>query len=226
MRKDKNIALKLRREGASYRKIEQRMNIPRSTLCDWLKDESWSKKVKLQLNQAAKKRNIPRIIELNKIRGEHLEKIYQRAHKEAKNELQHFIWNPLFVAGLCLYWGEGEKISKHHVKISNTDPLMIKIFVQFLMKICGVGKNKIKAHLLLYPDLSPEICIPYWSKISGIEKGNFNKCVVINGKHVTRRLKYGVCVVEISSSYLKEKINTWLTLFPSQLINNIHHTRE
>lgn len=46
--------------------------------------------------------------------------------------------------GLGLYWGEGDK-SKNNtsVRLSNTDPQIIKKFKEFLVKICGVKKRKV-----------------------------------------------------------------------------------
>ena len=44
MRNDKHLAVKLRREGASYSKIVKELNIPKSTMVYWFRDEDWSQK--------------------------------------------------------------------------------------------------------------------------------------------------------------------------------------
>src|SRR3989344_7621364 len=47
-----------------------------------------------------------------------------------------------FLFGLCLglYWGEGTKRNKISVRLGNTDPRLIKKFVEFLTKIYQVEK--------------------------------------------------------------------------------------
>ncbi len=38
MRKDKEIAIKLRKQGLSYSQIKNKLDIPKSTLSYWLRD--------------------------------------------------------------------------------------------------------------------------------------------------------------------------------------------
>ena len=40
----------------------------------------------------------------------------------------------LFGLGIGLYWGEGNKLNKYSVKLGNTDPEMIKLFIKFCTK--------------------------------------------------------------------------------------------
>src|SRR3989344_9534870 len=42
--------------------------------------------------------------------------------------------------GIGLYWGEGTKSNKNTVRLGNTDPKLIKKFIEFLIKICGIKK--------------------------------------------------------------------------------------
>lgn len=49
------------------------------------------------------------------------------------------------------------------------------------------------------------------------------KIKIINGKHKTKRLHYGVCTVVVSSRYLKEKMLVWLSLFPETLIKREYY---
>src|SRR3989344_9085899 len=44
--------------------------------------------------------------------------------------------------GLGIYWGEGNKVTANSVRVANTDPYMIKSFITFLKKICGVENSK------------------------------------------------------------------------------------
>lgn len=226
MRKEKNDALKLRKTGKSYNEIRHLLRIPKSTLSDWLRGLNWSQKIKLQLAQKAQKRNTIRLRELNKIHRRYLSEIYKEARAEAEQEFEYFKFHPLFIAGVSIYWGEGDKATKHNLRISNVDPLMIKLFVKFLREICGMPKEKIRANLLLYPDLSEDKCKNFWIKKSGLSNKHFNKSIVIEGRHKTRRIPYGVCNVAATSTYLKEKMFIWLTLLPKEFIKNKYYKKD
>ena len=225
MRKDKKEVLQLRRSGKSYNEIRDLLGMPKSTLSNWLCKIQWSSKIKNILAEKALRENTIRLRSLNKIRGEHLIKLYREARKEAKEEFEYFKFHPIFITGIAIYWGEGNKTSRHMIRVGNVDPLMIKLFVKFLREICGIPKKEIRAYLLLYPDLDLDECKNFWIKQSGLSNKNFNKCVVIQGRHKTRRIRYGVCNIGVSSTYLKEKILSWLTLLPKELIKGEYYSR-
>ncbi len=157
-----------------------------------------------------------RIRALDRVRGQHLKQIYQEAREEAKEEFESLKLYPLFILGVAIYWGEREKTTRHFVRIANTDPLMIKCFVSFLRSICGVAPQKIRSWLLLYPDLKEKACKNFWIHHAGLAHNNFSKSVVIQGRHKTKRLGYGVCSVSVGSTYLKEKMMVWLSLMPEE----------
>lgn len=226
MRDDKKEVVQLRRQGRSYNEIRETLGVPKSTLSDWLRDIKWSVTIKSNLSELAKEKSAVRIRYLNGIRGRHLAKIYREARSEAKKEFEIFKFHPTFISGVSIYWGEGDKATKHLIRVGNIDPLMIKLFVKFLREICGIPRGKIRSHVLLYPDLNPNKCSKYWIKQSGLPLESFNKYVVIQGRHKTRRLPYGVCYVTVSSAYLKEKMFVWLALLPKELIKGKYYMRE
>lgn len=225
MRKDKQQALHLRKKGKSYNEISQLLAVPKSTLSGWLSGHKWSDKIKDHLALQSSKYGKIRLKELNKIRGGHLAKVYNEARSEARMEFGYFKLHPLFVAGICIYWGEGNKTTMSHITISNSDPLMVRLYVKFLLEVCGVSKNKIRAYVLLYPDIQEQEAAKFWIAESGLSKENFTKSVHIQGRHKTRRLTYGVCTVGVFSSYLKQKMLVWLKLLPQELAKASYYPR-
>lgn len=217
MRTDKEQAVILRKLGKSYAEIEKELRVPRSTLSAWFKDSSWSQKIKDSLKSIAQASNTVRIVNLNNIRGVHLDELYAQARLEALEDFKRLKYHPAFVAGVMLYWGEGDKSSLHRVSLTNTDPAMIKIFMLFLRDVCGIKNEKIKAWLLLYPDLQESDCKDYWKNEAGLQNITFNKSIIIDGKHKTKRISHGVCTVGVSSRYFKEKMLLWISLFPDML---------
>lgn len=115
----------------------------------------------------------------------------------------------LFGLGVGIYWGEGNKVSKHSVRVANTDHRMIKSFLQFLRVICNVEEKKIRYSLVIFNNASETKAVEFWSKQLGVTSSVFGKIVSIppQGKGTYRRKsEFGVCTVTVSNIKLK----SWL----------------
>ena len=215
MRKDKEKAVSLRKSGKSYKEIMEQISIPKSTLSGWFRGQNWSNDIALKCVEKSRAGSVARLTMLNAIRGGHLEKAYEKAGQEAIEDYEKLKFHPLFISGIMIYWGEGDKTSKYRVSIANTDPQMIKIFRIFLKNICGT--NNPKVWLLLYPDLDETVCKEFWVKNCGLEYSDFTKSISIKGKSSVRRIHYGVCNIGVSSAYLKNKILKWIELLAEEI---------
>lgn len=214
MRKDKEKAIELRREGKSYKQISRDLNIPLGTLGGWFKSQSWSEKIKVRLSAEVSLSNahaLSRMAQVNRDRWESKREGYRSA---AVQEFEALKNDPLFLAGIMLYWGEGEKQQKSSVvRLGNSEPEMIRIYHLFLTKTLKVNRERISAWLLLYPDLVDSVQRNFWSKATGLSPSQFKKSIYIKGRHPTKRLSYGVCTIVVSSRALKERILKWLELY-------------
>ncbi len=114
--------------------------------------------------------------------------------------------------GLGLYWGEGNKTSPYSLRLGNTDPIMIKIFVKFLINICGVNSNEIKYGLQIFNDASPKTCLQYWMKELNCERTKFHNIISVippQGKGTYKRKnKKGVLQIYVNNKRLKNWIST------------------
>lgn len=204
----------LRKEKKSYREIAELLCISKSTVSYWLKDIDWSRDIQEQLTERAQRVSQKRLIHLNNLKKVKWQRIYQEAEKEATCEFDGLKDSTLFIAGISLYWGEGDKNFKNgQVRVSNIDERLLSVFRAFLQEVCKVEDQKIKAYVLLYPDLDEEVCLNFWSENIGVPKEKFFKSSVIQGRHKRNRLSYGVCSIQVSNKYLKKKVLTWLDLF-------------
>lgn len=223
MRKDRTQATEMRKSGKSYLEIEARLKIPRSTLSEWFNSEAWSIEIREKLDKAAREGHRVRLMELTKTRGKHLAEAYEQARQEALKEFAVLKYHPLFVAGVMLYWGEGDRATNGLVRLTNIDPVMLHVFILFLEEICGIPGGDIRAGVLIYPDLDEKECREYWSRETGLPIENFRKSVQIQGRHKTKRLHYGVCNVYTTSTYLKAKLLRWITLLSHELIDGRYY---
>lgn len=214
MRNDKHLAIKLRKQGLSYNKISKVLDIPKSTLSEWLSGLKWSVAIRSDLSRRANYIARKRLRLINKKRREYWEQWREEAREEARKDFQNLIRNPLFIAGAMLYWGEGDSnLTNGHIGFTNTNPNMMRLFTLFLMQICKIPKEKIRVQMVLYPDLDEGKCKNFWSSETGIPKEYFYKTQFIRGRHPTKRLSHGIFMVRFSSRQLKEKIAVWINLF-------------
>lgn len=217
MRKDKEKAVELRRQNKSYREINRILGVPKSTLAEWFKNDKRSTRIKALLNEKNLKESSKRIRNVIKANKAKWSLYYKEAQQEARGEFHTLRTNPLFTAGLMLYWGEGDNKGRSAIRITNTDHRMISLYVRFLEKILKIDKSKLRVGLILYPDLEVKRCMDFWSRATGIPLSQFHKPQFIKGHHPTTRLLNGICMVNFSNSYLKEKVLTWIDLLSQTL---------
>lgn len=204
----------LRRQCKSYNKISKRLGVSKSTLFSWLSKYKWSQKMSLKLSRVSNKRNWALFkIYVNKRKKQRLI-TYSKARKQAAIEIKQFVKDPLFVAGICIYWGEGDKLTPSQVRISNIDWQMLNLFKLFLQKYSGLPNERMHAYVVTYPDHDAKECLNFWSKHIPLSQQQFYKTQIIIGKHKTRRVKYGICSLSLSNRVFKEKLLTWIDFLP------------
>ncbi|MGD0976763.1 MAG: hypothetical protein ABR875_00490 [Minisyncoccia bacterium] len=214
MRNDKEKALELRRKNKSYKEISRKLGIPTATLCGWFKDLSWSQEIKNKLASEASFSSPKKLRLMVAATKKKWALIHEEYRKEAELEFKIKKFDPLFISGVMLYWGEGARILKHgSVGLSNSDPGMIRIFYRFLHEAVSIPREEIFLRLLLYPDLNDEIQKRFWSKLVAIPLQQFKKSVTIVGRHPTKRLSNGVCNVIVHNKKLLQKILRWIELY-------------
>lgn len=212
MRHDQPQAFELRRQGKTYREIERILGVSRSTLCEWFRNEEWSTHIKKSNIGSHIKLSAERLKKLHEGRRIMLEKKYRQVTEEAEKEFEIYKNDPLFMAGLMVYAGEGDKANRFHIKLANSEFYLHLIFISFLEKFLKIERKNIKVWLLLYPDHNIEKSIQIWSEKLNINKSNFHKSQVIKGREKIRKLQYGVGNSIISSVALKKKILKWLEI--------------
>lgn len=73
-----------------------------------------------------------------------------------------------------LYWAEGYKAGRT-VDFVNSDPRMVKIFVDCLRIIYQVTESRFSVQLYCYVNQEPNNLIDFWSELTGIPKKQFIK---------------------------------------------------
>lgn len=105
--------------------------------------------------------------------------------------------------------GEGTKVTPHSLRVTNTNPELIKVYRKFLLEICGLRKDKITYSIICFNDTAPDTARLYWAKKLMISPGKFGKITQIpkQGKGTyKKKSQFGVCTIQASNIKLK----TWL----------------
>jgi hypothetical protein len=224
MRNDKNKALKLRLQGKSYNEITKTLGVPKSTLSEWFTNLVLSKEASERLKTRAYHGSVTALVKRNKLQT-HLAK--QRAFSVRNNalkEIGQISKRDLFILGIGLYWAEGYKRpiikngverSYHPVSLSNSDPKLVMVFLKFLREICKIDESKITAGLRIYQHHNPEYLLNFWSELTKIPKGKFQKFYYgisksSLGKRPFNVLPYGTIQIRIANTELYHNIMGWI----------------
>ena len=113
----------------------------------------------------------------------------------------------LYGLGVGLYWGEGTKSNTNSIRLGNTDPRLIKKFIQFLDKIYGIDFRKLKFGLQVFSDLPAIEARKFWEKELNISPKQFQKVVVTNSGKVgtyRKKNKTGVLTIYYNNRKLRD----------------------
>ncbi|MDP3015100.1 MAG: hypothetical protein Q8N28_01670 [bacterium] len=214
----KEKAINLRKLGFSYSEILKQIPVAKSTLSLWLRSVGLSKKQKQRLTEkklASMQRGA--IAKRNK-RIEIVRLIKNKAISEIKNISNRELW----LIGVSLYWAEGSKSKPHNISqgvtFSNSDPMMIKVFMEWLRKILKIPENDIKYEIYIHENSKNKVVdsIQYWSKITKASQNKFKYVYFKRNKVNTKRKNtnenyYGLVRILVNkSTNLNRKISGWI----------------
>lgn len=170
LREKKSEAIRLRKKGASYSQIKEKLGVSKSSLSLWLHDMPLPEKRLRELRDW----NVVRIERFRNSMRQKRESRLVEVRKRAAKDIRKFNKRELFIAGLFLYWGEGGKTVTTCTSLSNTDPAMIRFFMHWLQML-GVSKDRFRVRMHLYTDMNIEAEVRYWSKALDLPLSSFRK---------------------------------------------------
>jgi len=206
---EKEKAIKLRKRGSSYSEILKKVSVAKSTLSLWLRDVGLAKKQKQRLTdkkiaaalRGAKRRKGQRIDITKKIKIKAIKDIKRISKKE------------LWLIGIILYWTEGSKQKENNpsqvVKLSNSDPRIIKIFLKWLKENCLIPRKDIKFRIALHETRASKLneIKRYWSSKTGFPISRFKGIDWKKNKIRTIRNNIGDKYFGLLDVYVKRSTN-------------------
>jgi transposase len=217
--REKSESIKLRKLGKSYKEIAEIIQVSPASVHRWCK--------KVYLTQRQKKQLIKNsFVALQKGRKKAIEKQkvvrklkYLKLKKRCRAQIGKISNREKFLIGVGLYWAEGFK-KDSRAGFANSDPDMIKFFLSWLVKNCGVSRTKIRLRVGLNISHKKRVrkIENYWSEITQIPLSQFQKPFFQKTrwkKHFTDKANYfGVLRIRINQEpFLLKKILYWIDRF-------------
>lgn len=171
--------------GLSVKEISEKTGISYNRVCYWMEKHNIQRRSRSAATYVKRNPN-----------GDPF-KIKKRLSKR-EAELRGF--------GLGLYWGEGTKSDQRSVRLGNSDPKIIKKFMEFLVVICGIQTEKLQFGLQVFDDTDPMATERFWARELGIDLSQFTKTTVTKsrGKGTYRnKAEHGVLTLKYHNSKLR-----------------------
>jgi hypothetical protein len=170
--KKRSQAIFLRKEkGMSINVIAKEVGVAKSTASIWLRDIELTDEQKnnLDIRNPAKCQKMTTIFS-KKCRDKRVEQQNNGRKKIKNSDSEEYAF------GCALFWAEGNK-EKNTIRFTNTDPLMMKFFVDFLKKYFNIKSDDIKLTVNCYLNngLTVEDIQKYWMKLLGLSTESLRK---------------------------------------------------
>lgn len=189
------IGRDLRRLGLSYGEIRKLIDVKKSTLATWCQD------IELSTEQAAairvrtgSREGVP--VDTQWRRRLEVEAIREDAAKEASL----LIHDPLWIAGVVLYWAEGAK-TRNHLSMANSDPVALRLFISWMRYYLTPDPDFVLL-LHLHEGNNDDSARAYWEHELSLPDVDFHKTFIkpLGTGHRKNHLKHGVCTVKVRAA--------------------------
>ncbi len=185
------LGIELRKLGLTYTEIRELIPVPKSTLSNWCSGVVLqpSQIERIQLTSSSSRLDVPtdtqwrRRAEIAAIRGQAREFAFLN------------VWDPWFVLGVTLYWGEGAK-SKNYLDLVNSDPRALTAFTAWVRRYLDEEAEFVLA-LHLHEGNDEDAAKRYWRSALDMPTVPFTKTFIKprGTGHRKNHLEHGVCRV-------------------------------
>jgi len=198
----KKLAKDLREKGASITTLSKKFNIAKSTISLWVRDIE----LPLELRKYLTSNSIK-----GRVKGQQILKAKREIEQniieaEARKVLSSINTNNIDLAqfiAATIFWCEGSKRSLASVCFTNSDPALIKLFLNCLRNGFDTEESKFRGLLHLHEYHNEKRQKQFWSQITGFPKSQFSKSYLKPHTKIRKRDNYQGC---ISIRYYDSKV--------------------
>lgn len=169
-------ARKMRTDGESVKEIARELKVSKSTVSLWVRDiilsvEQLERLKKRQMVGAEKGRLCNALLQKRKRL-----KLIEDGKRQGIEKLGNLSEKEFFVAGIALYWAEGNKKTRK-VRFCNSDPRLINFMIEWLKKSFRIRTEDLVADVGINEIHRPreKAVKKYWSEVTDIPIARFRK---------------------------------------------------
>jgi AcrR family transcriptional regulator len=197
-----------RRDGLSVRELAAAVGVSKSSVSRWVRDVALTETqlAELQSRNPAynRQRNGAALLAARA-------KERRRAYQDEGRALVRS-GSDGFIRCCLLYWAEGAK-SRHSLSFSNSDPEMIRLWIDLLRTPLAVPVQRIRIGCYLYADHVREQreIEDFWLDVGSLERANLYRSIVNLYSRSSQRkrqktLPYGTCKVVVHDTRLVQMV--------------------
>lgn len=208
---EKERAIALRKKGYSYKEIMKEVKVAKSSISLWLKDLPLTDDEKQYLRKRLDS-NISRG-RIKAATANHEHKLHRDKQiiMDAQEEFKKFVHDPLFHAGISLYWAEGSKRSNVFLFV-NSDVDMVNVMLVWLEKFTQYKREELGYRLFVHKPYVHKEYEKVWAKNLEVPLTRFKKTVIkpTNFSYKKRPGYEGCLRLEVPrSTFLLLKVLGW-----------------
>ncbi len=211
------------KEELSYSEIRKRLDVPKSTLSNWLNEFPLSKDKILELRRKGWSKGEASRERFRVTMRERKEKNALDIYAKQQKRLSKLSKNSLFAAGLMLYAAEGGKRKKETIVIANTDPNIIRFFIKWLNDFLDIPKDKLRVQLHLYENMDIENEKKFWRTKLQLKESQFYKANIRALRKASftykESFRHGTCSLYAFSVEKKTELMMSLKAFFDKYVN-------
>ena len=208
---EKEKARALRKRGKSINQIVKEAGLTKSSVSLWVRDIVLTKAQKNKLSERG--RSVESIEKRRLVRLSNEQAKRQVVIDKAKKDFNFISLEQLKLVGIILYLGEGGKTERGIARLSNSDPVVIKIMMRFFREICEVPEEKFRGNVHTFAHADVEKTEKYWSKITGIPRSQFHKTYIKPSSASLQKrytLPFGTFSINVCDTKLFLTIMGWI----------------
>lgn len=209
---EKQLAVKLRQKGFSYKQILEQVSVSKDTISRWCREiiispEQMEALLKRKLIGGEKGRLIAAKMRVEKRLQEEIQFL-----DLGIKEIGSLSKRDRFITGISLYAGEG---GKKKIEFANSDPRLIKFMMGWFREFCSIPEDKFRGAIWIHDNLDPNKAKKFWSDLTEIPGSQFYKAYIaknkVNSKKVRKNIhEYGVFSVVVSDIKKHRKLMGWM----------------
>lgn len=216
--KEREEALILRRQGLSYSEILKKISVAKSTLSLWLRSVGLARP---QIQRLTEKRRQAALRGAQQKRAKRL-RVTEEIKVAARKEIGRISERELWLMGIMLYWAEGTKEKDGRpgsgVKLINSDPYMVKLFLTWLKRSADIGIERVKFEIYIHESAKERLGAikNYWTRALDVPLTLLGTVYYKKNKLKTNRKNtgenyFGLVNIRVrGSSTLNRKIAGWI----------------